>query len=86
MNNETSLDAASETTKPGWERSFIENLAMEALREQRLRRRWGIFFKTIFLLLVIFGFYLFSDLGSGEMGNLGRHTALIEINGAIESE
>ena len=86
MNNDTQFNETSEMTKPGWEKSFVETLAMEVLREQRLRRRWGIFFKTIFFSLVIFGFYLFSDFGSGEMENLGRHTALIEISGAIESE
>ena len=55
MNNETPLNATGETSTVGWEKSFIETLAMEALREQRLRRRWGIFFKTIFLSLIIFG-------------------------------
>ena len=65
MINETPLNTVSDTTKPGWEKTFIETLAMEALREQRLRRRWGIFFKLIFLVLIIFGFYLFSDLGNG---------------------
>ncbi|MES2049396.1 MAG: S49 family peptidase [Pseudomonadota bacterium] len=86
MINDTPFNPAADAAKPGWEKSFIETLAMEALREQRLRRRWGIFFKSIFLILVIYGFYFFSELGTSEMDNLGRHTALIEINGAIESE
>lgn len=86
MINDNHLNSPVDATKTTWEKTFIETLAMEALREQRLRRRWGIFFKLISLVLIIFGFYLFSDLGNGEMENLGQHAALIEINGAIESE
>lgn len=86
MINDTPLNTAGNSSKPGWERELIEKLAMEALREQRLRRRWGIFFKLIFLALTVSSLYLFSDFGSGEMENLGRHTALVEIDGAIESE
>lgn len=86
MMNENPLNASGTPSKPGWERELIEKLALEALREQRLRRRWGIFFKLTFLSLIVTGFYLFSDFSSVEMENLGRHSALIEINGAIESE
>ena len=32
---------------PGWERSIIEKLATESLKEQRRSRRWGIFFKLL---------------------------------------
>lgn len=84
--DDNTLNSPAAGTKPGWEKTLIETLAMEALREQRLRRRWGIFFKLAFLLLFIFGFYLFGDLGNSEMENLGPHVALIEINGTIESE
>lgn len=86
MMNENPLNASDTPSKPGWERELIEKLALEALREQRLRRRWGVFFKLMFLSVIATGFYLFSDFGSVEMENLGRHSALIEINGAIESE
>jgi protease-4 len=84
--NDDLLTTSDAPPKSGWERGFIEKLAMEALREQRLRRRWGIFFKLTFLIVIIGCLYLFSDLGSGDIENLGPHTALIEINGAIESD
>lgn len=86
MNEEIPALSTSDASTSGWEKTLIETLAMEALREQRLRRRWGIFFKLIFLLLIIFGLYLLSDFGSAEMENVGHHTALIEIDGAIESD
>lgn len=84
--NENPLNVTDAPSKPGWERELIEKLTFEALREQRLRRRWSVFFKLTFLSLIAAAFYLFSDLGSVEMENLGRHSALIEIDGAIESE
>ncbi|WP_422637555.1 S49 family peptidase [Undibacterium umbellatum] len=72
--------------KEGWERQLLEKLATDSLREQRLRRRWSIFFRFAFLSVIIFSFYYFSDYATGEMENLGHHTALIEIDGTIESE
>lgn len=70
----------------GWERQLLEKLATDSLREQRLRRRWSIFFRFAFLSVIIFAFYFFSDYATGELENLGHHTALIEIDGTIESE
>ncbi|WP_410482754.1 S49 family peptidase [Undibacterium sp. Jales W-56] len=84
MNNPMTPDATAST--PGWERELLEKLATESLKEQRLRRRWGIFFKLLFLVLILFSFYLFSDYRASEMENPGRHTALIDINGTIESD
>ncbi|MFZ6721141.1 S49 family peptidase [Undibacterium sp. Ji49W] len=78
--------AEADKKNPNWERELLEKLATDALREQRLRRRWGIFFKFVLLFVVMFGFYYFSDYATGEMENLGHHTALIEIDGSIESE
>ncbi|CAN5796446.1 S49 family peptidase [soil metagenome] len=86
MINDTSMNVAGASSAPGWERALIEKLALEALKEQRLRRRWGIFFKLSFLVVLLAGVYLFTDLGGSEMENLGRHTALVDINGTIESE
>jgi protease-4 len=70
-----------------WEREVLEKLVFATLKEQRANRRWSIFFK-VFLLVVIFlaiaNYFNFSIM-SGE-GEVGRHTALIEIEGNIESE
>ncbi len=68
-----------------WQRELIERLSMASLQEQRRARRWSIFFK-----LLLFG-YLFTLLylavnplnlkGVEELG--GRHTAVIDLQGAI---
>lgn len=71
---------------PAWERKLIEKLALDALAEQRRRRRWGIFFRllgfsylTLLLLLAI-------DWPGSERLADGRHTALVEVNGVIREK
>lgn len=69
-----------------WEREVLENLAFAALKEQRASRRWSIFFRLVTLAVIVFGMWIaFSSLKGGEAEPVGPHTALIEIDGAIES-
>jgi protease IV len=77
--------------QPGWERNVLERLAFAALREQRLSRNWGIFFKLFygFFLLVslLFFFILIGVVATAgkQADSLGakEHTALVELNGII---
>ncbi len=66
-----------------WERKLIEDLATEALKEQRRRRRWGIFFKL--LGVAYFGVFLWIMWsGRSPEGVDGHpHTAVIELDGVI---
>ncbi|MES2297007.1 MAG: S49 family peptidase [Pseudomonadota bacterium] len=61
---------------------------LASIKEQRLSRRWGIFFKLVALSLLFFATWAYFDFNffGGDMETLGRHTALIEIEGDIESE
>jgi protease-4 len=65
-----------------WERDVLEKLAMEALKEQRRSRRWGIFFKLLLFAYVTFAVLVAIDWKSPG-GKEGRHTALVEIVGVI---
>lgn len=76
---------SAENTPASWDRIVIEKLVFESLREQRLRRRWGIFFKFTFILLILGGFYYFAGFSDGQTENLGHHTALVEIDGEIDA-
>jgi len=79
---------ASNPVISNWERDTLEKLVFASVRERRAARRWSIFFKLSFLtvaLLALWAYYDF-NFGSGDTENLGRHTALIEINGEIEAE
>ncbi|CAN7243165.1 S49 family peptidase [Massilia sp. LjRoot122] len=79
---------AAEPTLGNWERATLEKLVFATVQERRAARRWGIFFKLSFLLVAILALltYVDSTVGLGGDESLGRHTALIEINGEIEAE
>ncbi|MBC7512826.1 MAG: S49 family peptidase [Herminiimonas sp.] len=91
--NETETTSQSPDSRPntgmnrkdGWEREVIEKLAFATLSEQRARRRWSIFFRLATLAVVSFAIWLAIDFRNGELETIGAHTALIEIDGTIES-
>jgi protease-4 len=58
------------------------------VRERRANRRWSIFFKFMTLVLVFVAIAAYFDFSwpGADSESLGRHTALIEIEGNIESE
>ena len=70
-----------------FENSLISEFTKEVLKEQRRNRRWGIFFKLIFVEYVS-AFFLMYAYENASFVNLSnqKHTALIEINGIISSE
>ncbi|MEI6868771.1 MAG: signal peptide peptidase SppA [Methylophilaceae bacterium] len=69
-------------TNVHWEREALEKIALSALGEQRIARRWGIFFKSItFFYLFVLLFLAFGAMHT--KSSSGSHTALIEINGVI---
>ncbi len=79
---------ASNPTIGNWERETLEKLVFATVQERRRARRWSIFFKLSFLTVALVALWAYYDFnfGSGDVENLGRHTALIEINGEIEAE
>ena len=74
---------AAPTTEPGWERAVLEKLALAALTEQRAARRWKIFFRFAWLLLVlaIFGGAMMQAAPSANKS--APHTAVVDIKGEI---
>jgi protease-4 len=77
--------SSAKPMKDGWEREVIEKLAYAALREQRARRRWGIFFKLSALVVAVFAIAILFNFNKAEVEMLTAHTALIDIDGTIES-
>ena len=79
--------AAPTVPASNWEREVLEKLVFATLNEQKSSRRWGIFFKFATLLVIVVALGTYFDFNwTGSEETLGRHTALIEIDGAIESE
>ena len=72
---------------PNWERKIIERLALDALTEQRRRRRWGIFFKLLGFGYLTVILALAVDWGDGDrLGDGKKHTAMVQMNGVIREK
>lgn len=64
---------------------MLQQIALEYLKEKKRKRRWGIFYKFCFLLiLLLVGYVLFSD-DSEDVRNK-PHVALIDIRGEMSDE
>jgi protease-4 len=70
---------------PQWERQLLEKIAFATLKEQKSKRRWGIFFKLAVLAYLIAVLVLVVDWGASEKLVDGKHTALINVRGTIEA-
>ena len=70
---------------PGWERDVLERLVFATVNEQRAARRWRIFWRFFWTLLILSGlWWLGRDSTSSSMS--GPHTAVVNIKGPIASE
>lgn len=78
--------ATADAKKGGWERDVLEKLALFAVKEQRARRRWSIFFKITGLAIFVFVVWSALNYTKSDTEPVGAHTALIEISGTIEAE
>ena len=68
---------------PNWERDVLEKLALSAVTEQRRARRWGIFFKALGFVYLTFLVVLLAGLVKGDVNKMGKHTALVDLQGVI---
>ncbi len=88
---EQSPDASRSSSEGrGGERSprewkLIEKLVMGLHAEQRRSRRWGIFFKSLTFIYLFAALVILipDDFFESSSKSSARHTALVEINGAI---
>lgn len=71
---------------PVWERKIIEKLALDALAEQRRRRRWGIFFRILGFSYLTVLVVILGDWGgtADRLGDGKKHTALVQLTGVIK--
>jgi protease-4 len=70
-------------TSVNWEREALEKIALSALNEQKIARRWNIFFKSLTFLFIFILLFLGYGAERTSKGGSGNHTALIELNGVI---
>lgn len=71
---------------PDAQSKIFENLLMATIKEQRAKRRWGIFFKLIFIGAIA-TILLYSMLGDGGPGAYTKHhTAIIKIHDELSAD
>ncbi|NML63134.1 S49 family peptidase [Massilia sp. RP-1-19] len=87
-NNQPDSRTTPRELSSNWERETLEKLMFATLKEQRAARRWHIFFRLLMIGIAVVGLWIFFDLSipGDDAEALGRHTALIEIEGNIEEE
>ena len=71
--------------EPGWERATLEKLAFSALNEQRSARRWKIFFRLAWLVLIAAVVFTALRQASPSTSKSAPHTAVVDIKGEIAS-
>ena len=81
--NETPNNEACESQ---WQRAVLEKLAFSALKEQKKARRWGVFFKSLFFIYLFIVLLPFLSLFNLTKKSSESHTALINVNGVLDSE
>ena len=67
---------------PNWERELLERLAFASLNEQKAARRWRIFWRLMWLSLVLAALWLAGREGATPTAS-SAHTAVVEIKGEI---
>lgn len=72
--------------EPGWERAALERIALAAINEQRAARRWRIFFRFAFLVVLLVIAWGVFDFSVDKVSTSGRHTALVTLDGEISSD
>lgn len=69
----------------GWERETLEKLLFATIREQRSARRWRLFLRFLWLMVIGAVFWYVFNVQSGSTAIRTPHTAVIEIRGEIAS-
>ena len=70
-----------------WEREILEKLALANFKEQRVARRWGVFFKLLwFVFLFAVLAIMMGWTGTANVSISGKHTALVELKGTIGAD
>ncbi|QQS16333.1 MAG: S49 family peptidase [Neisseriales bacterium] len=75
------------TQQPRWERTVLEQIAMQGLLEQRRLRRWKIFFRLAWLsVLLVILYHIFYYHTASALHSTAPFTAVIDLKETIDSD
>ena len=66
-----------------WERQALENIALSALHEQKIARRWSVVFKSLTFFFIFTLLFLGFGAERAPGVSSSKHTAMIELSGVI---
>lgn len=73
----------NDTLQP-WDQKTLEKLLFSTIKEQRSRRRWGVFFKLMFFIYLFALLWLFWPRDTMSVASKEKpHASLIEVQGEI---
>lgn len=84
LNEDKGKPADANKAPASWEREVLEKLLLASVNEQRRARRWGIFFKSLFLAYLAVVLWLVAEpfVGHTRAGS-SEHTAVVDVVGMI---
>ncbi|MCW5653280.1 S49 family peptidase [Hydrogenophaga sp.] len=85
MNDDPLIPDAPRAAKGVWERETIEKLVFATIREQQSARRWKIFFRLLWLVLLGAIAWMVYSANMATTSVSKPHTAVVEIKGEIAS-
>lgn len=70
-----------------WEQQTIEKVLLESIKEQKIARRWKIFFRFVILAIILFGVWqVFSDKEDLDNDKKGPQVAVVDFKGVISDD
>lgn len=71
--------------RENWEKSVIEKVLLETIKEHRISRRWRIFFRLIWLIITITLIYVFFPSGR-TMDKSDKRVAVVNLKDVISDD
>lgn len=69
---------------PNWQQDKLQELLLEGIKEQRRSRRWRIFFRFLWLILIVLAVFMLKPKSSSDYYNRSApHTAVVSVSGTI---
>ncbi len=75
----------SDKSQPAADKQFqlLEKVVLESVREQRLTRRWNLFFKILFMVYLFAGLLLLKPFWASWSLGAKPHVAVVQVSGVI---